>query len=93
MFWRFTAFIKGLDEFTDAQANALYGGGCDDGTLASGCGAAWIGFARVAPSLQAAIASALANIRATGLEIDHVEIDGEDLTPAAIAQWGELAPV
>ena len=93
MCWRFTVFIKGLDQFTDAQANALYGGGCDDGTVASGCGRAWVGFGRIAPTLQAAIASAIANIRAVGLEIDHVEIDEEDLTPAALAQWEAITPV
>ena len=90
MFWRFTAFIEGLDEFSDQQTDALYEAGCSDGTLASGGGRAWIRFARVAPSLQSAISSAIAHIRATGLAVDHVEIDQDALAPAAVAQWGEL---
>ncbi len=82
MIWRFTLFIKGLTEFTDEQADALYEAGCSDGSLASGDGQAWIGFDREAGSLLAAVRSAIADIGQVGLGIDHVEIDREE-----VAQW------
>jgi hypothetical protein len=82
MIWRFTLFINGLSEFTDEQADALYEAGCSDGSLASGDGRAWIGFDREADSLLAAVQSAIADIGQVGLEIDHVEIDHEE-----VAQW------
>lgn len=82
MIWRFTLFIKGLSEFTDEQADALYEAGCSDGSLASGDGQAWIGFDREADSLLAAVRSAINDIGKVGLEIDRVEIDQEE-----VAQW------
>ena len=57
MIWRFALHLKGLESFTDEQAEALYGGGCSNGTLSSSDGHARIGFDREAPSLQDAIAS------------------------------------
>ena len=82
MIWRFTLFIKGLSEFSDEQADALYEAGCSDGSLASGDGQAWIGFDREADSLLSAVRSAIANIGQVGLKIDRVEIDQEE-----VAQW------
>jgi hypothetical protein len=85
--WRFTLHLKGIDSFTDAQTDALYGGGCSDGTLSSSSGRAWIGFDREAETLQGAIRSAVSDVRHAGLEVDHVEIEEQELVEEELAQW------
>ncbi|MEK6262799.1 MAG: hypothetical protein AABP62_29730 [Planctomycetota bacterium] len=87
MIWRFTLHLKEIDSFTDEQAGALYGGCCSDGTLSSSAGRAWIGFDREAPTLQDAIRSAVADVRQAGLEVDHVEIEEQELVEEELAQW------
>jgi|GEM_PF-3219763 len=87
MIWRFTAYIKGLTGFTEAQVNALFDAGCSDGSPASGQGHAWIGFDRDAETLQGAISSAVSEIRSVGLEVERVEIEESDLSSAELAQW------
>ena len=82
MLWQFTITIKDMDEFNDAQADALYEAGCSDGTLCSRDGLANIHFDRESESLHQAIRSAIADIGTAGLEIDHIEIDREEL-----AEW------
>ena len=82
MTWQFTITIKDLDEFNDVQADALYEAGCSDGTVCSHDGTAYIHFDRDADSLLKAIQSAIADITAVGLEIDHVEIDRNEM-----AEW------
>lgn len=87
MIWRFTLHLKGMDSFSDAQTEALYGGGCSDGTLGSSEGRVRIGFDRDASSLQDAIASAVADVRRTGLLVDRIEIEAEELAEKALGQW------
>ena len=87
MIWRFLLHLKGIDSFSDDQAEALYGGRCSDGTLSSSTGRAWIGFDRDAPTLQDAIRSAVADVRQAGLEVDHVEIEEQELVEEELAQW------
>ena len=87
MIWRFTLHLKEIDSFTDEQAEALYGGRCSDGTLSSSAGRAWIGFDREAPTLQSAIRSAVSDVRQVGLEVDHVEIEEQELVEEELAQW------
>ncbi len=82
MLWQFTITIKDLEEFSDAQCDALYEAGCSDGTLCSCSGTAYIHFDRESESLEKAIRSAIADIGTAGLEIDHIEIDREEL-----AEW------
>lgn len=87
MIWRFTLHLKGIDSFSDEQAEALYGGRCSDGTLSSSAGRARIGFDREAATLQGAIRSAVADVRHAGLEVDHVEIEEQELVEEELAQW------
>ena len=87
MIWRFTLHLKGIDSFTDEQTDALYGGGCSDGTLSSSAGRARIGFDREAATLQGAIRSAVADVRQAGLEVDHVEIEEQELMEEELAHW------
>ena len=79
MIWDFEIFIRDLSEFSDDQAEALYGtAGCNDGLLASSNGRASISFGREAPTLQAAIASAIADIKSVGLIPGSVLIEDID---------------
>jgi hypothetical protein len=85
--WRFTLHLKGIDSFSDDQAEVLYGGRCSDGTLSSSAGRARIGFDREAPTLQGAIRSAVSDVRQAGLEVVYVEIEEQELVEEELAQW------
>jgi hypothetical protein len=77
--WDFTVVLKGVEEMSDELANALYEAGCDDGTVGSSCGVASVSFSRESHTLQQAIASAVADIRRAGCEVDRVQIEHEEL--------------
>lgn len=53
---------------------ALYEAGCDDGTIVTRNRVTFIAFDRKASSLEQAIRSATADIRAAGFEVKHVEM-------------------
>ena len=72
--YEFDVVLKDLADVSDDQADALYAAGCDDGTPASRDGVAWVHFDRVAPSLEEAIRSAIAQIQSVGLVASRVEI-------------------
>ncbi len=57
-----------------AECEALYEAGCDDGTIVTRNRATYIAFDRKADSLEDAIRSATANVRAAGLEVKRVEM-------------------
>ena len=71
--------ILTVDPDEDA-ADRLYGE-IDDGTLATISGVPQVHFHRDAPSLEAAIRSAIANIELAGFEVARVEIE-----PGALAR-------
>lgn len=73
--YEFDVFLRGILEITDEQADILFAQGCEDGTPACRDGMAWVHFDRVAPSLEDAIRSAVAQIRAAGLTVSKVELD------------------
>lgn len=73
--YEFDLFLQGVAEITDEQADLLYAQGCDDATPASCDGVAWLHFDREATSLEAAIASAVTQVQATGLKATKVELD------------------
>ena len=56
------------------QCEALHGAGCDDGTIVTRNRVTFIAFDRKADSLEQAIRSATANVRAAGLEVERVEM-------------------
>jgi hypothetical protein len=62
-------------EVTDDDCDALYEAGCDDGTVVTREGVTYVAFDREAESLEAAIRSATANVRAAGFEVARVEMD------------------
>ena len=73
----FTLILRGQVELTEEIAAALFEAGCDDGTPGTCSGVFSIDFHREANSLEEAIASAIAQVRAAGLEADRVEIEAE----------------
>ena len=58
---------------SDAKADKLYGL-CNDCTLSTIAGVAQIDFHRDAESLEEALRSALADVRAAGLSVERVEM-------------------
>jgi hypothetical protein len=81
---RFSAILKGTETLQDEVVARLYGR-CDDATAGSCSGIGHVHFDRPAASLNEAIASAVADLRACGLEIERIEIDPEDVLAAAQA--------
>jgi hypothetical protein len=71
----FDVVLQDAGEPTDALADGLYASGCDDGTLAARDGVTWMHFYRQAPSLEEAIRTAVAQIRATGLTVAKIELE------------------
>lgn len=57
-----------------AECDALYAAGCDDGTIVTRKGVTFIAFDRQAGSLEQAIRSATAAVRAAGFEVQRVEM-------------------
>ncbi|HUG93863.1 MAG TPA: hypothetical protein VML55_23745, partial [Planctomycetaceae bacterium] len=60
--------------------DSLFAAGCSDGTPGTCEGVFSIDFDREADSLEAAIRSAIANVRAAGIEVERVEME-----PAVVA--------
>jgi hypothetical protein len=56
------------------ECDALYEAGCDDGTIVTRNRVTFIAFDRKAESLEKAIRSATANVRAAGFEVKRVEL-------------------
>lgn len=59
---------------TDDDCDALYEAGCDDGTIVTRNRVTYIAFDRKAESLEKAIRSATADVRAAGFEVKRVEL-------------------
>ncbi len=73
--YEFRLILKGSPELTDAIADELFEAGCDDGTPGTCNGVFSIDFHRVADSLEAAINSAITNVKAAGYDVERVEIE------------------
>jgi hypothetical protein len=56
------------------ECDALYEAGCDDGTIVTRKRVTFIAFDRKADSLEEAIRSATADVRAAGFDIKRVEM-------------------
>jgi hypothetical protein len=67
---------------TEEEADRLYGL-CNDGTLSTIAGVPQMHFHRSAASLEAAIRSAIADIRAVGFDVERVEIKPETVMQLA----------
>lgn len=71
--YEFDLVLENISEVSDDYADNLYSAGCDDGTPVSRDGTAWVRFDRVAPSLEEAIQSAIAEVQRAGLTVARVE--------------------
>ncbi|MDA2931147.1 hypothetical protein MYX84_14580 [Acidobacteria bacterium AH-259-O06] len=75
--YEFTLILKGSLELTEEIADALFEAGCDDGTPGTCNGVFSIDFHRHANSLEEAISSAIANVKAAGYDVERVEIEAK----------------
>ena len=66
-------------EPSEAEADRLYGT-FDDGTISTIAGVPQVHFHRTASSLEEAIRSAIGDVRASGFDVERVEIE-----PGAVA--------
>jgi hypothetical protein len=73
--FEFTVIATGLDPSAASFEDRLYEAGCDDATVAFQKGAIVVDFAREAKNFGHALASAIANVRAAGMVVTHVEPD------------------
>jgi len=73
--YEFRLILKGSPELTEEIADELFQAGCDDGTPGTCNGVFSIDFHRDADSLEAAINSAIKNVKAAGYDVEHVQIE------------------
>jgi hypothetical protein len=73
--YEFSLILKGSLELTEEIADELFEAGCDDGTPGTCEGVFSIDFRRSANSLEAAIHSAIKNVKAAGYDVARVEIE------------------
>lgn len=74
----FTVILKGKEALGEDVVERLYAR-CDDASAGSCNGTGHVHFDRTAESLNAAIASAVADLRACGLDVERIEIEREAL--------------
>ncbi|HWF00892.1 MAG TPA: hypothetical protein VG248_13925 [Caulobacteraceae bacterium] len=95
--FEFTVIAAGLDPHAEDFEGRFFDAGCDDATVAFQKGRILVDFARDAPSLEAAIAGAIQNVRQAGAVVERVEPDPlvnlsdmagrADLTRAALTNY------
>lgn len=81
--YEFTLVLKGPLELTEDIADELFEAGCNDGSPGTCEGVFSIDFHREARSLEEAIRSAIANVKAAGHVVDRVEIAGDAMPQPA----------
>jgi hypothetical protein len=73
----FTLILDGIPDLTPAVMDALYEAGCDDALVARSNGVMTMSFARSGASMKEAIASAIRDVRRSGIGAKVVRIDEE----------------
>ncbi len=70
------------DSFDDLErwSNRLFESGCDDSSPGVYCGHPYVKFHREADTLEAAIASVVQTVRSTGVDVERVKLDCNDLS-------------
>ena len=81
----FEVILAGTDYMSEEDAERIYEAGCDDSLCGSSCGVATVSFDREAETLDAAIASALADLAAAGFRAASVRIEADDLAEMGLA--------
>jgi hypothetical protein len=83
----FALIVAGVPELNEGIENALFEGGCDDATLSMQHGLLYAEFSRVAPSLKAAVISAINDVTRAGVGAAVLRVDECNLvTQAEIAR-------
>ena len=72
--YEFSLILADSPELTEETCDALFAAGCDDGTPGVTSGIFSIDFHREADSLEAAIKSAMKDVKSAGFTADRVEI-------------------
>jgi hypothetical protein len=73
--YEFSLVLKGSPELTEDIAGELFEAGCDDGSPGTCDGMFSIDFHREGESLEAAVNSAIQNVKSAGYEVDRIEIE------------------
>lgn len=73
--FEFAIVASGADPRADDFEDRFFAAGCDDATVSFVRGVTVLVFAREAETLEAAIASAIADVRKTGVRVERVEPD------------------
>ena len=73
--YEFSLILKGSPELTEEIADELFEAGCDDGTPGTCNRVFSIDFHREADSLEAAINSAIKNVKSAGYDVERVQIE------------------
>lgn len=73
-FYMFSIVLSGIDQWTDAVADALYEAGCADATISSVGSIVSLDFDRFAASLGEAIGSAVDEVGRAGFQISRITI-------------------
>lgn len=81
--YEFSLVLEGNIELTDEIADELFASGCSDGSPGTCDGIFVIDFHREAPSLEAAIQSAVADVERAGYQIARVELDAHSVPQTA----------
>ncbi len=81
--YEFGLVLKGPLELTEEVADRLFECGCDDGSPGTSGGVFTVYFHREANSLEAAITSAIENVRTAGQEVEQVQIEANALPQSA----------
>ncbi len=74
----FTLILDGISELNREVVDALFEAGCDDGTLSRSAGIVSMDFTRSAPSMKAAIVSAIQDVRKANIGARVVRVEGFD---------------
>ena len=73
--YEFSLILKGSPELTEEIADQLFAAGCDDGTPGTCNGVFSIDFHRGADSPEAAINSAIKNVKTAGCDVEQIQIE------------------
>jgi len=85
--WQFYLVLN-QPEVTDADCDAIYATGCDDGTVVTREGITYIAFDRDAASLEEAVSSAVAQLLNAGCVVARAEVDnGEGAEESRRVLW------
>jgi hypothetical protein len=81
--YQFSLVLKGPLELSEEIADKLFECGCDDGSPGTCNGVFTVDFHREADSLEAAITSAIQNVRDAGQEVKQVQIEADTIPQTA----------